>query len=95
MKKQTLYIVFIVISVGFGAVSLIFTNNAVMDGYMLKKEEARLMELNDTHGELEAEYLRIALGDLEQKAREAGFVAVSKPQYVQPDTVVGFLPSQR
>ena len=88
--KRFLVGLFIVTTVVTAIGCLVWRNDTFMNGYAIAQAQAHLSELTDAQSELEARYLRVALEELEPKAKEAGFVAVTAPRYARQDAVVGY-----
>ena len=93
MKKH--FVAFLLILSFFACIlSIAITTRSVRAGFAADEKTEELARLKNLRDELEAEYFRIVLENLEPRAREAGFVSIETPQYIERDVVVGFVSSK-
>jgi type II secretory pathway component PulC len=89
--KYRLVVFFILLNIASGVVTVILLNNTITSNSTLTKNKSNLFELNAKKEELSSYYLQLVLNRLEPQARAEGFVMVTRPNYLRPATVVGFL----
>lgn len=80
-----------ILALGAGTLSVIVTTRTVRAGFSVEEEREKLVRLENRYEELKAEYLATVLGTLAPRAKEAGFIAVKNPSYLEGAVVVGFL----
>lgn len=83
-----LYIFWALVIIFIGLAMLSLFQAIALASVDLKAEEDRLAILDEEYKDLEAKYLEIVFDKVAPDAKLAGFVAVTSPRYLEPESVV-------